>query len=109
MSYSLNLSNNFGYTSSFRSFGNLYLQEPRYEPGVVFTNSSSPERFNSSISMTRPSANPSIPLIMPNTAPKESFLFNASLTTPYKLALITAVGPPDCPTITFFFISSSLF
>ena len=40
-----------GYILSSRSSGNLYLHEPRYEPGVVLINSSSPDFSRVPISM----------------------------------------------------------
>src|SRR5699024_6340471 len=53
----------------------------------------------------RPAIKPSIPWTIPYTFPISSLWASPSFTTPHRLALITAVGPPDWPTMIFFFIS----
>ena len=79
--------------------GSLKRQEPRYAEGVLFKSSiSRSDLMCSSRSTYRSCRSPCMPWSMPYTflAP----LSLAVLNTPARLELITAVGPPDCPTIT---------
>ena len=101
MLYFSRIEKSFSSTASFPSIsGSLYLHDPRNADGVLLRSARSCESlmwsFRSTMSSLR---SPSIPQCIPYI-----FFTPASLAasmTPARLELITAVGPPDCPTIKF--------
>ena len=82
----------------------LYLHEPRYAEGVCFNNSILPFSEKTLRKSRKFSAKtPLMPLTQPYTQ-STFLLFMAACITPASVALIAAVGPPDCPTSKFFFV-----